>query len=209
MLSYVDSKQPVVIPRGWILTAASQKLLSKVFSLLESALTSRSSGHNAAVLSLLSRVVRAIKPSHVVRSIAAGSSPWLHVLVSIPNLIFTKMAVLSIDINAIIGMLTLLVTCIQAIWFLLRLKDRRQKLRQRRIEEPETGFSQTVCTNVSTDHSLILSLRFCFVTVLILVFLALLPPSLPPFLSFSLSLCLSLVFSDLYSEPVCSFQLII
>lgn len=49
-----------------------------------------------------------------------------------------------IDSNAIISMLTLIVTCIPGIWFLLRFRERRQSLQYRLTQDPETGFSHAV-----------------------------------------------------------------
>lgn len=55
-----------------------------------------------------------------------------------------NMAIMMIDSNAIIGMLTLFVTCIPGIWFLLRCRERRQSLRHQLFQDPETGFSHSV-----------------------------------------------------------------
>lgn len=55
-----------------------------------------------------------------------------------------NMAIMMIDSNAIIGMLTLFVTCIPGVWFLLRCKKRRQSLRHHLNQDPETGFSHAV-----------------------------------------------------------------
>ncbi|KAJ0120528.1 hypothetical protein J7T55_015257 [Diaporthe amygdali] len=52
------------------------------------------------------------------------------------------MATMTIDSNAIIGILTLFVTCVPGIWFLLRSRERLQRLDQQSIQELETGFSQ-------------------------------------------------------------------
>lgn len=48
------------------------------------------------------------------------------------------------DSNAIIGMLTLFVTCIPGIWFLLRCRERRQRLHQQLTQDIETGLSRAV-----------------------------------------------------------------
>lgn len=52
--------------------------------------------------------------------------------------------IMMIDSNAIIGMLTLTVTCIPGIWFLLRCRERRQSLRYHFNQDPEAGFSHAV-----------------------------------------------------------------
>lgn len=54
------------------------------------------------------------------------------------------MAAMIVDSNAIISMLTLFVTCIPGIWFMLRCRDRRQRLLQHLAQDPETGSSHTV-----------------------------------------------------------------
>lgn len=52
--------------------------------------------------------------------------------------------IMMIDSNAIIGMLTLIVTCVPGIWFLLRCRKRRQSLRYQFTQDPETCFSHAV-----------------------------------------------------------------
>lgn len=55
-----------------------------------------------------------------------------------------NMTIMMIDSNAIIGILTLIVTCIPGIWFLIRCRESRQSLRYQFAQDPETGFSHAV-----------------------------------------------------------------
>lgn len=80
--------------------------------------------------------------------------------------------IMMIDSNGIIGMLTLIVTCIPGIWFLLRRRERRQSLRYQLTQDPETGFSHAVrdvllnsCFTLSSPPVL---LGFPFLTLLLL-----------------------------------------
>lgn len=60
------------------------------------------------------------------------------------SIILMTTGIMMIDSNAIIGMLTLIVTCIPGIWFLLRCRESRQSLRYEFAQDPETGFSHAV-----------------------------------------------------------------
>lgn len=92
---------------------------------------------------------RSIKSSHSVGSFASKTLLSIQPAKSELLLTVMNMTIMSIDANVIIGILTLFVTCIPGIWVLLRLKDRRQRLREQLIQDPETGFRHAVCGDSS------------------------------------------------------------
>lgn len=69
-----------------------------------------------------------------------------------------NMAIMVIDIDVVISMLTLFVTCIPGIWFLLRFLEHRQRLRRQLSQGPETGL----CHNVGYETSAFQSLIFIY-----------------------------------------------
>lgn len=62
----------------------------------------------------------------------------------IPSPYINNVVVMSIDANVIISMLTLFVSCIPGVWFLLRFRERHQRLPEQVIQDPETGLRQAV-----------------------------------------------------------------
>lgn len=117
-----------------------------------------------------------IKSGHSVGPFTFRSILFIQPTYIVPFIYMNNIIIMSIDANVIIALLTLFVSCIPSVWFLLRFRERHQRLREQAIQDSETGFRQSVSYMdsllLSHWHPVLLALssrfRCCFPNHLLL-----------------------------------------
>lgn len=157
---------------------ARGNMLRKACSSLYPTITSCNDDHNVAGRNVVGRYPApfleteiSIKSSRPVRPVASRNQLLTIQIASCLHRTSSNMVTTSIDANAVIGILTLLVTCIPGIWCLRRFREHRLRQREQLIQEPENGLFQAVRDKFSNIHLFLCFLRIYLApSVLVLCF---------------------------------------